>query len=468
MIAQVLNRKFVLEILWSVRDDLERDLEEATAARRGVDETVEPQELQTAFEELTAALRREQAASSGQRAFEPPPAGRRGEWAGLDDYSFFSRDPVISIAQSVLDEYFGTHPTDGLQETPPSDDEQHDESGVAVVTGRSLTTPPQRDLEGRRLFGAFEVTDPRWISSGIAMGLRLFRGRFKPFNTRPAEPAPMADNARLILAADWGTGIPRATRVGEQMRKYAQLGDRETHVIHLGDVYYSGFKREYEKRFLPFWPVLSGEENRIGSWCVNGNHDMYSGGHAYFKDLLTEPRFRRQNACSYFRLQTSKWDIFGLDSGYEDGGLEAPQVDWVLERIGNSPRKAMLLTHHQFFSGFEEVNQKMVGKLHRVADTGRVRAWFWGHEHRSLVYKREVKKIGYAACIGHGGVPVYMNRTPADPFPTDVEFEYRKFIQKGAEKWAMLGFVVLEFNGDKVHAIYVDEAGARYREDDFE
>ena len=40
----------------------------------------------------------------------------------------------------------------------------------------------------------------------------------------------------------------------------------ETHAIHLGDVYYSGWAAEYDAHFLPFWPVLPEEASRHGSW----------------------------------------------------------------------------------------------------------------------------------------------------------------------------------------------------------
>jgi hypothetical protein len=47
-----------------------------------------------------------------------------------------------------------------------------------------------------------------------------------------------------------------------------------------------GEKDEYMERMFPFWPVTSAERNSIGSWSLNGNHDMYSGGEGYFDTLL--------------------------------------------------------------------------------------------------------------------------------------------------------------------------------------
>ena len=107
--------------------------------------------------------------------------------------------------------------------------------------------------QGRRRFGKFEKSDPRWIYAAFAMAWRKFRGRHA-FNPVPASPLAIADNARLIIVGDWGTGIPRARRVANLIRTCLDGGRRaglEQHVIHLGDVYYSGLKTEYEKRFSP-------------------------------------------------------------------------------------------------------------------------------------------------------------------------------------------------------------------------
>ena len=105
--------------------------------------------------------------------------------------------------------------------------------------------------------------------------------------------------------------------------------DREQHVIHLGDVYYSGWPEEYEDHFLPNWPVAPGQEDRYGSRCLNANHDMFSGGH--FDHLLKDERFRRQRSArqptSYFSLENDHWQILGLDSAWQDGDLAGSQLE---------------------------------------------------------------------------------------------------------------------------------------------
>ncbi len=96
------------------------------------------------------------------------------------------------------------------------------------------------------------------------------------------------------MVGDWGSGLPHARKVSDQMRSYTLQGladGRDTNVVHLGDVYYAGFPSEYVDRFLQWWPVRPAEAGDIRSWSMNGNHDMYSGGDGYFDTLLADPRF---------------------------------------------------------------------------------------------------------------------------------------------------------------------------------
>src|SRR5262249_24840634 len=150
--------------------------------------------------------------------------------------------------------------------------------------------------------------------------IKLLQGA-REFTPNPAPPCTMANSARLIMLADWGTGVPRARKLGDSVRRYLEeAGDAgtEAHDIHLGEVYDSGWASEYDGHFLPFWPVRPDESEKYGSWSLNGNHDMYSGGHGYFDHLLADPRFRRQGQSSYFSLENDFWQILGLDTGYKE------------------------------------------------------------------------------------------------------------------------------------------------------
>jgi Calcineurin-like phosphoesterase len=471
MIAQILNRQFVLDQLETIDRRLRVDAENV---RRG---RLEAEELELAdFEEAVGyverSLKEEREQSSGQPGFVPKPPERRGKWpALLDDFVFISRDPIISIVQSALEEALNRNKgSKKVVEQEIDDDRRRNRNDVPAVTARSLEGyRPRRNAQGRRIFDRFSITDIGWVSSKVAEGVRLFRKRY-PFNDSIPNTVPLDDKARVILVGDWGTGIPRAQLVGNMMRRRVEeaLGDqRPVHVVHLGDVYYSGFAYEYKQRFLPNWPVWPGEENRVSSWCLNGNHDMYCGGHAYFSQLLADPRFRSQGQRSFFRLANDNWQILGLDTAWDDNGLKDPQAEWVRSVLDQNPQKAIMLTHHQLFSVYEdgpEIGRILREKLGSVLNAERIQAAFWGHEHRCVSYG-SAHGVKYGRLIGHGGVPAYMTHFENDPLPAPTTYEYRQFKRRGLECWALFGFAVLDFDGAQIKVRYIDENGTTHKQE---
>ncbi len=148
--------------------------------------------------------------------------------------------------------------------------------------------------ELKERFRRFGPCDIRWVEPSL---LKLATGLLADkhaFPDRPPERVELASNARVFLVGDWATGLPQARNVASAIaRQLAETpAERECHVIHLGDTYYSGLEEEYTHRFLPLWPVQ--RDSRARSWSLNGNHDMYAGGHGYFDTLLRDPRFNLQ------------------------------------------------------------------------------------------------------------------------------------------------------------------------------
>jgi hypothetical protein len=315
------------------------------------------------------------------------------------------------------------------------------------------------------IFRKFGDCDPAFIETEIAQLLTHFHRR-PPFPNRPAPPAALAEDARVILVGDWGTGLPGAVAVGRQMR--AQLdraGGRQCHVIHLGDVYYSGWREEYESRFLPFWPVASADEG-TASWALNGNHDAYSGGHGYFGFLLRDERFRghrvpgdgEYDTSSHFSLENEHWQVLGLDTGYLDHDLAGDQAAWVTGRLGGD-RRTMLLTHHQPLSAYEQVGAQLGERLRPAADEHPIDAWFWGHEHRCAVYAESpASYLRFGSCVGHGGVPNLLpNPKPAASPRLTWAYGGKEDIE--GNDWGLFGFAVLDFDGPAVSVSYIDEHG---------
>jgi hypothetical protein len=463
VINQVLNREFILDQMKQTRKYLALPGDER---RRGASPPDEAKELRitdddkrAALEELEKSLAKEQKESTGQS----PNFKRRGAEPPLDDWSFFSRDPIISNFQTVMDYYFSDGPgKDQVKLDPPPASDRRGPGEVPVAGNTSISGYAPKTSDGRRVFDKFSVTDPEWVSTALAVGVRLLRDP-KAFNPN-APVVPVANKLRMVVVGDWGSGIERAQKVAKCMSRAVKNAppDYQVHVMHLGDTYYSGWKREYQKRFLPYWPVTPEEHDRVFSWSLNGNHDMYSGGQGYFDFLLKDPRFAKQAKASFFCLENDNWQIFGLDSSHKDGGLREPQADWVKARI-DSNKKTMFLTHHQPFSSYESPALAMLDELKpaiAAAAGGKLKAWLWGHEHRFMLF-HETQYVSFGRLIGHGGVPVYMTHPADSGYPEPGMFEDRRFLPKtlGLEHWAYFGFAVLDFTNDTIHSTYFNEDG---------
>ncbi|HLA91018.1 MAG TPA: metallophosphoesterase [Gemmatimonadaceae bacterium] len=470
MIAEFLNRDVVLRVIEDIKK-LPTDVGD-----RRSQGTVSPEDARLVLEELTAAVARDRQTPTGPRSYPLPPAeGRRGGGADtqpppIEDRAFISSDWVISLLQSALDALYQEPEYRRLikKEAPGAD--RRGGKTTDPVTDLSLGfEQPRAAPPGRRIFDKFSITDLGWVRAKLAEGIRLFRKRHA-FNDAPAKPATIPARARLVLVGDWGSGVPRARAVAKQMRKEVVAARKDgvaTHVIHLGDVYYSGWDHEYQRRFLPYWPVQQAEAGTIGSWCLNGNHDMYSGGHAYFGTALKEPRFApwHSNAngpSSFFSLVNANWKILGLDSAWDDGGLKDPQSDWLRDELRSSGnRKTLLLSHHQFVSAYESVAKDLIAKVSPILEVKPVTAWFWGHEHRCMHFSTNVE-VAFGRCLGDGGVPVYQWHKAGDPVKAPGTYEHRACIKHGLEHWAKMGFAVLDLIGDRIEARYLDEDGVEH------
>ncbi|MCP1783882.1 metallophosphoesterase family protein [Bradyrhizobium japonicum] len=362
-----------------------------------------------------------------------------------DEAAFFAQDPRISQAQSVLQRYFITN---GLIQ-------KNDVAGATAVTSpvsdvrlaESVVTQAPK-----RLFGRMSQTDVGWIACWSAIGFRTFSGR-RAFPQTSAAPRIIADDARAFLIGDWGSGVRRAKKIADRIRVMMQdQPDRDQHVIHLGDVYYSGWPEEYDDHFLAYWPVKPGEEQKYSSWCLNGNHDMYSGGFGFFDHLLKDRRFKDQQQSSYFSLLTNHWQLLGLDTAWTDEDLAGGQAEWVTERQAAHPdKKLVLMTHHQPISAFGSD----CPALSRLRKQNKVTAWFWGHEHRLALYA-PLPDLPYGRLVGHGGVPVWAKGTSNSPM---LEYVSTGGFRSGLEKFALFGFAVMDFKDDHIDVRYFDEHG---------
>ena len=462
MIKQFLERDFMLKsaktLAESIRETHQRAADSAEIKQLLETEQVAPVELEEASHELEAAIAREQ-----QRVPDKE-----------DKVSFFPRDAIMSLAQSALQQYCETKkPAEVVSKS--EEIQAAAEHGEIPVAEKELAPELADFLSDRsqqKAFDDYELADIGWANCLLSIGVRNWRG-LHPFNPKPAAPYRIGNRARVVLFSDWGSGLPRAQKVTAAMRKELDdpaAAERDKHVIHLGDVYYSGWAKEYEKNVLPFWAVKESEADLISSWSLNANHDMYSGGDGYFNYLLSDARFKNQEKSSFFSLENDNWMLLGLDTGYSENrvfdahDLYGDQHRWVYEKLSNAGGKAgILMSHHQPFSAFEKGDGgvKLLDKLRRSLDENLVRAWFWGHEHRCALYV-EREKIKYPRLIGHAGIPFYKS---SGALPAGVLYEYSDGFDDFLETWNYFGFAVLDFDDDKITVRYINERGTEhYRE----
>ncbi len=267
---------------------------------------------------------------------------------------------------------------------------------------------------------AFEIkfSSADWI--GYMLSFFSWIEGIDPATCPPAPPvaAPIPDNFRMAVIGDWGTGLYGAPVCIDSIR--ADPGGYDL-LLHLGDVYYSGLDTEVEERFEKLWPQPTA--STMGR-SLNGNHEMYTGGHAYFEKLLPYVN----QTSSYFAFQNNFWTLIMLDTAYnqpfggQEGDLFQAQVDWldgIIQAAGD--RKIVLFSHHQPFSLLDP-NQgpKLVAALGKYLAGGKIFAWYWGHEHRCVLYDPHPAWGFHGRCVGHGGFP--QNRVDLSNAPFKDQF----------------------------------------------
>ena len=379
---------------------------------------------------------------------------------------YLSRDPAVSLVQSALD---GALREQGVADRAPLDRSRW---ATIVHTAEELLHP-----------GDFSPEDPDWvIKIAESMLGHLAKGNH-PFNPRPAAHA-ISDSARLVVVGDWGTGLPRARAVASYMAEEvadALAHGREAHVIHLGDVYYSGLPSEVQRHVLDCWPVTA-DQARAGvtSWSLNGNHDMYSGGFGYFQTLLGDPRFAAQRsadgaATSFFRLTSPSWDFAALDTSWDEdvlskgdrgapgpaGGFRRGHCPGLGPEAGPAEPPPAHVRLRPGRPGPGAARQARPGAAQR-----RVTAWWWGHEHRCMGFESG-QGVPFPRCLGHGGVPVLQPHAPGDPVPAPGAWEERGFLEDpDGNHWARFGFSVLDLDGGQIHVRYRDDTGTEVRSEE--
>jgi len=315
---------------------------------------------------------------------------------------------------------------------------------------------------------AFEIKFAQADWLGYMLSFFTWIEDLEPATCPPAlrVASPIPNNFRLGVIGDWGTGLYGAPVCAASI---ASDPDGYDLVLHLGDVYYSGVADEIEDRFERFWPQLP--PGAIGR-SLNGNHEMYTGGHGYFEKLL--PYLNQPS--SYFAFQNDYWTLVMLDSAYsqpfggQEGDLFQDQMTWLDQIVQTAgDRKIILFSHHQPFS-LLDANQgpRLVTWLDKYLEAKRIFAWYWGHEHRCVLYDPHDAWGFHGRCVGHGGFPENRVDLSNAPFTDALGSQWRKVAGTGTIPSAYVldtpnlyiptfeaqfcphGFMRLEFNAGKL------------------
>lgn len=313
-----------------------------------------------------------------------------------------------------------------------------------------------------------------WIPAGIDGILEHFRPKF-PFKiATAASRIEFPARCKVALLGDWGASNIHAKRLGD-----LAVARGADYVIHLGDIYYAGAKGECED-FVKNWP-LRGDDGQplIGrSFALNGNHEMYSVGNYYFTTVLDA--FHQE--ASYFTLYNKWWQIQGLDTAYVpftiDGGGKDDRLkvqwEWLMESIRISPeKKNIFLSHNQPVSAHlpeleaaQTLNEQW-WKIVSGRDIGAAFAWFFGHEHRCIIYDDSDSQCHFKArLIGNGSIPHLPEREIAAAVAANgakanaVWRVNHGTVGDGAT--AISTFALLSFDGDQCVAEYINEDGSLF------
>ena len=277
----------------------------------------------------------------------------------------------------------------------------------------------------------------------------------------------LPSTASVGLLGDWGTGL-----YGAPACAHSILRDGGYHaLVHLGDVYYSGTRREVRRHFLDLWPRVPNAINR----ACNSNHEMYSGGEGYFGETLLD----FQQPSSTFLLENSHWVLAGLDTAYYDHDLDDDQVQWLDRAVSRlEGRRLVLFSHHQPFSLLASQGPQLQRKLANLLAAGTVHAWYWGHEHLLAIYERHPAWGMHGRCVGHSGFPYFrphFGEAPRIALPEGMEFRImptsgfvpgasildgpNEYLGDRADKYGPNGYMRLELRGPTLHEVVIAPNG---------
>jgi hypothetical protein len=397
-------------------------------------------------------------------------------WANLPGDKRAALKPLLEDAHQQLGNFLanrtppqhGVHQILRLKSYLTDDWEGHVQRLDQPLAAKAIeiTVGPGGEILGT---GKYQELDPLWelVAGTVWLENLLHQHPFPPGTPTPVQ---IPDQVTIALAGDFGTGnFGASDSPSTKISKFVpSLNPHFT--IHLGDVYYAGTSGEESSRLMNFWP-----QGSLGSFALNSNHEMYSGGGPYFDEAVGGPVFNKlQSPFSFFALENSNWIIVGLDSAYNadvlklymDGSLGNNAQLPFLRGLAQKGKKVIILTHH---NGLPENGQppqpqaaplKLFTEVLGAFDGAPPPAyWYWGHVHAGVAYQPLKDYHGLLCrCVGHAALPWGL----ASDLQTSQSVQwFERCNAQDPENHLRVfnGFVLLQLDGANLAETFYDETG---------
>ena len=208
----------------------------------------------------------------------------------------------------------------------------------------------------------------------------------------------LPDNAKVAIIGDWGTGSEDKDYLLDQL---LTNNPGIAAILHTGDIYEAGTFSNVRDNFVKPLQMAFQKHGNIPVYAVPGDHEyLHNRAEAYFDMLNTlNGSGAEKQEASYFCLRTKSggWQILGGDTGYtsrsgNQPGLDGPEKDWHEQKVHNFKGKTIFLTHRQFVSAYDPLNDQPPYNTNAEllssmsAMLPKISLFLWGHEHRFVPY----------------------------------------------------------------------------------
>ena len=131
----------------------------------------------------------------------------------------------------------------------------------------------------------------------------------------------------------------------------------------------------------------------------------------------------------------------------------------------------------------ENPKSKMQSALGELLTNKKIFGWYWGHEHRCMIYDQHPMWDIYGRCVGHSGYPYFTDKNKAGtvsaPNPVAQGSSWRTvgmknmvpggmilegpnpYVKKHEKEYGPNGYMTLELNGEHLNEIVLMPDGSR-------